>query len=243
MSNTLVLHTFLKPFLFQFKGSPKLSGLNKTLTLHQISKFYFFYFYIYILTGFHSNLQQCEGGMRTGWLLCDQINMQIKINNLYYNLYNYTGNKRQVIKANTYSLITNNISWSRNKVKIQPTGTWFHDCGTVHSVWKLNEVVSVLATWWPPAPIRVARKQQTGNKCSFSPLVWERQREGEGEKRKLSLGPFLDIVDNHNNRDKFHRTLHCLLACSRVCLSEQAPIGGVFICLVMWETKAEQEEE
>lgn len=83
----------------------------------------------------------------------------------------------------------------------------------------LNVVVSVLATWWPPAPIRVSRKHSpiphhwVGERC--------RQRRAHRE-RESCFCPFLDIVDNHNNRDTFQSTFLCVIAWGYVCLSKWA---------------------
>lgn len=49
----------------------------------------------------------------------------------------------------------------------------------------------------------------------------KRALEG-GRGRESCFCPFLDIVDNLNNRDKFQSTLLCVIARGYVCLSKQA---------------------
>lgn len=129
-----------------------------------------------------------------------------------------TQERGKVVKVKQ-NFITIIISGSWNRVKIRQRSS--SSLTVVYVL--LNVAVSVLATWWPPAPIRVARKLQPGRKAHTrsltTPSEWERDTDKE-RGRESCLCPFLDIVDNHNNRDKFQSALACVIARGDVCLSK-----------------------
>ena len=120
--------------------------------------------------------------------------------------------------------------------------------------------------FWPPDghlpplewPEQNSRRAEKALHSLTTPSEWKREadkesvrgREGERERerereRESRLCPFLDIVDNHNNRDKFHSALPCVIA-RGVCSAEQVgtyPIGAVFICLVKSERQRRSRGE
>lgn len=95
----------------------------------------------------------------------------------------------------------------------------------------LPVAVSVLATWWPPAPIWMVRSAQAKERILSTSL-------SAGDKERDSRRcPSLDIVDSHNNRDNFQSTLACVIVRRHVCWSGE--VGAAFICFAKWETKTE----